>query len=186
MNTGAAAENHRNRNGPVAFRDRPQVRSAPAPVHQQVSSFCKRADHLRASLASTAARDTRIAGAVRASMRTGVNTHTRNGNCLCLRRLVPFQRHIPFRRRIVEGMFAATSLVLLWMIILAIDARAGVQLAGAVTRGVSTNGGAVMQVSNSVGHVTRSVWELSYTYGPLMTFGCIAIVLVIVMTRSTR
>ena len=136
--------------------------------------------------ASTAARDTRIADAVRASMRTGVKTHTRNGNCLCLRRLVPFQRHIPFRRRIVEGMFAATSLVLLWMIILAIDARAGVQLAGAVTRGVSTNGGAVMQVSNSVGHVTRSVWELSYTYGPLMTFGCIAIVLVIVMTRSTR
>jgi hypothetical protein len=86
----------------------------------------------------------------------------------------------------MEGMFAATSLALLWMIILAIDARAGMQLAGAVKRGVSTNGGVVTQFGNSVSYVTRSAWELSYTYGPLMTFGCIAIVLVIVMTRSSR
>ena len=83
-------------------------------------------------------------------------------------------------------MFAMTSLMLLWLIILMIDARAGAQLAAAVTRGMATNGGLVAQFSSTVSHVTRSVWEMSFIYGPLMTFGTIAIVLVIVMTRTTR
>ena len=30
------------------------------------------------------------------------------------------------------------------------------------------------------------VWELSFVYGPLMTFGAVAIVLVVVMTRTTH
>ena len=98
---------------------------------------------------------------------------------------MPFHRPIPLRRRIVEGMFAATSLVLLWMIILAIDARAGDQMSRAVKTTISTNGGVATQLSNNVGYVTRSFWELSFVYGPLMTFGAVAIVLVIVMTRST-
>ena len=83
-------------------------------------------------------------------------------------------------------MFAMTSLMLLWLIILMIDARAGAQLTAAVTTGMSTNGGLIAQFSNTVSHVTRSVWELSFIYGPLMTFGTIAIVLVIVMTRTSR
>ena len=85
----------------------------------------------------------------------------------------------------MEGMFAATSLALLWMIIIAIDARAGDQLTRAFKSSVATNGGMATQVGNSVGYVTRSMWELSFVYGPLMTFGAIAIVLIIVMTRTT-
>ena len=85
----------------------------------------------------------------------------------------------------MEGMFAATSLALLWMIILAIDARAGDQVSRAFKSSVATNGGVATQVGNSVGYVTRSMWELSFVYGPLMTFGAIAIVLIIVMTRTT-
>ncbi len=42
---------------------------------------------------------------------------------------MPFRTHIPVRRRIMEGMLVATSLVLLWLIILAIDGRAGAQIA---------------------------------------------------------
>ena len=86
----------------------------------------------------------------------------------------------------MEGIFVATSLVLLWLIILAIDGRAGAQMAAAVTRSVAANGGAAAQLSDSAGHVTRSFWELSFVYGPLMTFGAIAIVLVVVMTRTTH
>lgn len=97
---------------------------------------------------------------------------------------VPFKRPIPLRRRIMEGMFVATSLVLLWLIILAIDGRAGSQVAAAVKTNIATNGGVATQFSNSAGHVTRSVVELSYVYGPLMTFGAVAIVLVVVMTRT--
>jgi hypothetical protein len=84
----------------------------------------------------------------------------------------------------MEGMFVATSLVLLWLIILAIDARAGAQVAAAVKTGMATNGGVAAQFGNTASHVTRSVWELSFVYGPLMTFGAVAIVLVVVMTRT--
>jgi hypothetical protein len=84
----------------------------------------------------------------------------------------------------MEGMFVATSLVLLWLIILAIDARAGSQVAAAVKTGMATNGGVAAQFSNTASHVSRSVWELSFVYGPLMTFGAVAIVLVVVMTRT--
>ena len=38
-------------------------------------------------------------------------------------------------------MFVATSLVLLWLIILAIDGRAGAQMAAAVKSSIATNGG---------------------------------------------
>lgn len=97
---------------------------------------------------------------------------------------VPFKRPIPLRRRIMEGMFVATSLVLLWLIIVAIDGRAATQMAAAVKSGMATNGGVATQFSNTAGHVSRSVVELSYVYGPLMTFGLVAIVLVVVMTRT--
>lgn len=81
-------------------------------------------------------------------------------------------------------MFVATSLVLLWLIILAIDGRAAGQMAAAVKTNIATNGGVATQFSNTASHVSRSVWELSYVYGPLMTFGAVAIVLVVVMTRT--
>ena len=84
----------------------------------------------------------------------------------------------------MEGMFVATSLVLLWLIIVAIDGRAATQMAAAVKTGMAANGGVASQLSNTAGHVTRSVWELSFVYGPLMTFGAVAIVLVVVMTRT--
>jgi hypothetical protein len=97
---------------------------------------------------------------------------------------VPLKRPIPLRRRIMEGMFVATSLVLLWFIILAIDGRAGMQVAAAVKTGMASNGGVASQFTNTASHVTRSAWELSYVYGPLMTFGAVAAVLVVVMTRT--
>jgi len=83
-------------------------------------------------------------------------------------------------------MFVATSLVVLWLIILAIDGRAGSQIAQAVASSLATNGGVAAQVGKNVTHVTRSVWELSFIYGPLMTFAAVALVLVAVMTRSTK
>lgn len=83
-------------------------------------------------------------------------------------------------------MFVATSLALLWLIILAIDSRAGDHLVRAVSTSVTANGGVATQLSGSVGHVTRSAWELSFIYGPLMTFGAVAIVLVLIMNRTTR
>lgn len=83
-------------------------------------------------------------------------------------------------------MLVATSLVLLWLIILAIDGRAGAQMAQAVKTSVATNGGVATQLSSTASHVTRSAWELSFIYGPLMTFAAIALVLVVVMNRTTR
>ena len=86
----------------------------------------------------------------------------------------------------MEGSLAATSLVLLWLIILAIDGRAGAQVVAAVRTGVASNGGVATQLTDTATHVTRSAWELSFIYGPLMTFAAIAAVLLIVMNRTTR
>ena len=85
----------------------------------------------------------------------------------------------------MEGMLIATSLVLLWLIILAIDDRTGTQVMQAVQSGVSRNGVVATELSNTATHVTRSAWELSFIYGPLMTFAAVALVLVVVMTRTT-
>ena len=49
---------------------------------------------------------------------------------------MPFRSHIPLRRRIMEWMLVATSLVLLWLIILAIDGRASAQIADAMKTSV--------------------------------------------------
>ena len=86
----------------------------------------------------------------------------------------------------MEGMLVATSLVLLWTIILAIDERAGTQVLQAVQSSVSRNGAAATEISNTATHITRSAWELSFIYGPLMTFAAVALVLVVVMTRTTK
>jgi hypothetical protein len=86
----------------------------------------------------------------------------------------------------MEGMLVATSLALLWLIILAIDARAGEHITQAVKTNVSTNGSAMRQLTDSAGHVTRSAWELSFIYGPLMTFAGVAAILLLVMNRSTK
>jgi hypothetical protein len=42
------------------------------------------------------------------------------------------------------------------------------------------------ELTNTATHVTRSAWELSFIYGPLMTFAAVALVLVVVMTRTTK
>ena len=86
----------------------------------------------------------------------------------------------------MEGLLVATSLALLWLIILAIDGRAAEQLTQAVQTNVSSNGGAMRQLSNSAGHVTRSAWELTFIYGPLMTFAAVAAVLLLIMNRTTK
>ena len=86
----------------------------------------------------------------------------------------------------MEGLFVATSLVLLWLVILAIDNRAGEQMMHAMRSNIATHGGVAAQLSDTANHVTRSAWELSFVYGPLMTFAAVALVLVAVMTRTTR
>ena len=86
----------------------------------------------------------------------------------------------------MEGLLVATSLVLLWMIILAIDSRAGEQVAARMKTSVATNGGVAMQFSETASHVSRSAWELSYVYGPLMTFAAVALVLMVVMKATTK
>ena len=86
----------------------------------------------------------------------------------------------------MEGLLVATSLVLLWLIILAIDGRAGAQVVETVKTGISANGGVATQLSNNAGYVTRSAWEMSFIYGPLMTFATIAVVLLVVMNRTTK
>ncbi len=83
-------------------------------------------------------------------------------------------------------MLVVTSLALLWLIILAIDGRAGEQITGAVRANVSTNGSALRQLTDSAEHVTRSAWEMSFLYGPLMTFGAVAAILLVVMNRSSK
>ena len=83
-------------------------------------------------------------------------------------------------------MFVVTSLVLLWLIIMAIDDRAGMLMMDTVRNGFSSNSAMATGLSNTATHVTRSAWELSFIYGPLMTFAGIALVLVVVMTRTTR
>ena len=83
-------------------------------------------------------------------------------------------------------LIGALSMAVLWLVILTIDSHAGTQMTRFVRGTVESNGGAAAQLSNNVSHVTRSVWELSYVYGPLMTFGAVAIILVVVMTRSAR
>jgi hypothetical protein len=100
--------------------------------------------------------------------------------------LVPYRTHVPVRRRIMEGLFVATSLVLLWLIILAIDDRAGFLVMDAVRSGLVHNGAVASGFRDTATHVTRSVWELSFIYGPLMTFAAVALVLVAVMTRTTK
>ena len=86
----------------------------------------------------------------------------------------------------MEGMFVLTSLVMLWLIIVAIDDRAGMLMMETVKSGVSSNSAVATHLGSTASHVTRSAWELSYVYGPLMTFAAIALVLVVVMTRTTR
>ena len=85
----------------------------------------------------------------------------------------------------MEGLFVATSLVLLWLIILAIDDRAGMLVMDAMKNGISNNGAVAAGFRDTATHVTRSVWELSFVYGPLMSFAAVALVLVAVMTRTT-
>jgi hypothetical protein len=123
---------------------------------------------------------------MRADVRTTVKARVRNGNCHSGGGPVPFRKHIPMRRRIMEGMLIVASLVLLWLIILAIDERAGQQMLQAVQSGVSRNGVVATELGNTATHVTRSAWELSFIYGPLMTFAAVALVLVVVMTRTTK
>ena len=86
----------------------------------------------------------------------------------------------------MEGLFVATSLALLWLIILAIDSQAAEQLVQALKSNAATHGGVATQVTHTANHITRSAWELSFVYGPLMTFAAVALVLVAVMTRTTR
>jgi hypothetical protein len=86
----------------------------------------------------------------------------------------------------MEGMLVATSLALLWLVILTIDGRAGEQITQAVKTNVSTNGSAMRQLTDSAEHVTRSAWEMSFVYGPLMTFAAVAAVLLVVMNRTTK
>jgi len=121
-----------------------------------------------------------------AALRIVVKATGRNGNCHSSGTPVPFRRHVPIRRRIMEGLFVATSLVLLWLIILAIDDRAGIQIMEAVRNGIVHNGAVANEFRNTATHVTRSAWELSFIYGPLMTFAAVALVLVAVMTRTTK
>jgi hypothetical protein len=119
----------------------------------------------------------------RAHHREGARTEWQLPSC---GRPVPFRKHIPMRRRIMEGMLMATSLVLLWLIILAIDERAGTQMLQVVQGSVSRNGVMATEVTNTATHVTRTAWELSFIYGPLMTFAAVAIVLVVVMKATTK
>lgn len=84
----------------------------------------------------------------------------------------------------MDAAIAVASLAALALIIVAIDRRAGDQMARFVATHVVGSGGAAIQLHNGVTHLTRSAWELSYVYGPLMTFTGIALVLVFFMVRT--
>ncbi len=180
-----AGSDHRNRNGSVGFQDQSDAMlvfiAAATMSARFVTALTKSAGRLDINDNFHCARTRNPRFPAHACEETDTEWQLRFG-----RHAVGFKRPIPLRRRIMEGIFVATSLVLLWLIILAIDGRAGVQVAAAVTRSMATNGGVAAQLSDSAGHVTRSFWELSFVYGPLMTFGAVAIVLVVVMTRTTR
>lgn len=91
---------------------------------------------------------------------------------------------MPLRRRILDALIGAASLTLLCLIVLTIDGRAGDQMTRFVHANAVSGGGAVAQLHQGVSHVTRSAMELSYVYGPLMTFTAVAAVLLVVMTRT--
>ena len=119
----------------------------------------------------------------RAMACTAVRHRARNGNC-DLRGAVFFRKRVSVRRRILDALLAAMSLSMLCIVILAIDARAGDQMARFVTTTVSVNGGLAAQLHQSTSHAARSVSELSFVYGPLMTFTAVAAVLFFVLLRT--
>jgi hypothetical protein len=112
-----------------------------------------------------------------------VRHRARNGNC-DISGAVFFRKRVSVRRRILDALLAAMSLTMLSLVILAIDARAGDQMARFVKTTVSANGGAAAQLHHGVSHAARSVSELSFVYGPLMTFTAVAFVLFVVLLRT--
>lgn len=94
------------------------------------------------------------------------------------------KKRVSIRRRIFDGLIAFTSVAVLWAIIVTIDARAGDQLTRYLKTGISDSRGTAYQLQAGVSHASRSARELSFVYGPLMTFSGVAIVLVYLMIRT--
>lgn len=94
-----------------------------------------------------------------------------------------FRRKASLRRRALDALIALVSVGVAAAIVMAIDSRSGEQLERLAHKGAA-NGGVVTQFGADITHVARSAWDLSYVYGPLMTFGAVAVVLLVAMTRS--
>jgi hypothetical protein len=95
-----------------------------------------------------------------------------------------FNKRVSVRRRILDALLAAMSLAMLCVVVLAIDARAGDQMARFITTTASSNSGLAAQLHQNAAYAARSVSELSYVYGPLMTFSAVAAVLFLVLART--
>lgn len=68
-------------------------------------------------------------------------------------------------------------------IVISIDSRAGDQLVRFASRNVAGQEGLALQLRENASLITRSAWDLSYVYGPLMTFTAVALVLLIFMLK---
>ena len=95
-----------------------------------------------------------------------------------------FRKTIPLRVRLLDAVIGAASIAALALVVLLIDARAGDEAARFVKANTTAGGGAAAQIQDGVAYVTRSTVELSYVYGPLMTFTVVAAVLLLVMVRT--
>jgi hypothetical protein len=95
-----------------------------------------------------------------------------------------FRKTVPLRVRLLDAVIATASLAALAIVVLLIDARAGEEATRFVKANAAASGGAAAQLQDGVTHVTRSAVELSYVYGPLMTFTIVAAVLLLVMVRT--
>jgi hypothetical protein len=86
------------------------------------------------------------------------------------------------RRAIIDTLIALASVTVVLSILVAIDSRAGSELARMV-KAPRTNSGVVLQARDETVNLFRSGWETAQTHAPLTTFVGVGAILVLFMLR---
>lgn len=87
------------------------------------------------------------------------------------------------RRVIVDTLIALASMTVAVAIVVAIDSRAGAQIAR-VVRGTSTESSVAAQMRDETMTAARSAWEMSRLHAPLAAFAGVGVILVLFMLRT--
>lgn len=88
------------------------------------------------------------------------------------------------RRTLIDALIALASLTAVFALVVAIDDRAGDQVARVLQSGTSPDGRVAVQLREDTMTLARSVWEMCRLHAPLMTFAGVAAVLVLFMIRT--